>query len=138
MRTDILEQAKAIRASMDAAAIVLTDEQAAKAPRLYPTQAPGADGQGRGQALLSRHRPALQGGQRPHHTGRLDTGFCTGFVYRHRRGSRRDAGRPHPGSAWHGIRLWPVLLRQRGRKAVLMPAHRRGGVRHSCAAVSAA
>lgn len=36
MRTDILEQAHAIRASMDAAAIVLTDEQAAKAPRLYP------------------------------------------------------------------------------------------------------
>lgn len=36
MRTDILEQARAIRASMDAAAIVLTDEQAAKAPRLYP------------------------------------------------------------------------------------------------------
>ena len=41
MRTDILEQAKAIRASMDAAAIVLTDEQAAKAPRLYPTWAAG-------------------------------------------------------------------------------------------------
>ena len=37
MRTDILQQAQAIRASMDAAAIVLTDEQAAKAPRLYPT-----------------------------------------------------------------------------------------------------
>lgn len=36
MRTDILEQAQSIRASMDAAAIVLTDEQAAKAPRLYP------------------------------------------------------------------------------------------------------
>lgn len=36
MRTDILEQARAIRASMDAASIVLTDEQAAKAPRLYP------------------------------------------------------------------------------------------------------
>ena len=29
MRTDILEQAKALRASMDAAAAVLTDEQAA-------------------------------------------------------------------------------------------------------------
>ena len=37
MRTDILQQAQAIRASLDAAAIVLTDEQAAKAPRLYPT-----------------------------------------------------------------------------------------------------
>ena len=37
MRTDILQQAQAIRASMDAAAIVLTDEQAAKAPRLYRT-----------------------------------------------------------------------------------------------------
>ena len=36
MRTDILQQAQAIRDSMDAAAIVLTDEQAAKAPRLYP------------------------------------------------------------------------------------------------------
>ena len=41
MRTDILKQAQAIRASMDAAAIVLTDEQAAKAPRLYPTWAAG-------------------------------------------------------------------------------------------------
>ncbi len=41
MRTDILQQAKAIRASMDAAAGVLTDEQAAKAPRLYPTWVPG-------------------------------------------------------------------------------------------------
>ena len=35
MRTDILEQAKALRASMDAAAAVLTDEQAAKAPMIY-------------------------------------------------------------------------------------------------------
>lgn len=35
MRTDILEQAKALRASMDAAAAVLTDEQAANAPMLY-------------------------------------------------------------------------------------------------------
>ena len=41
MRTDILQQAQAIRASMDAAASVLTDEQAAKAPRLYPTWAAG-------------------------------------------------------------------------------------------------
>ena len=41
MRADILQQAQAIRASMDAAAIVLTDEQAAKAPRLYPTWAAG-------------------------------------------------------------------------------------------------
>ena len=41
MRNDILQQAQAIRASMDAAAIVLTDEQAAKAPRLYPTWAAG-------------------------------------------------------------------------------------------------
>ena len=41
MRTDILQQAQAIRASMDAAAVVLTDEQAAKAPRLYPTWAAG-------------------------------------------------------------------------------------------------
>ena len=36
MRTDILQQAQAIRDSMDAAAIALTDEQAAKAPRIYP------------------------------------------------------------------------------------------------------
>ena len=35
MRTDILEQAKALRASMDAAAAVLTDEQAVKAPMIY-------------------------------------------------------------------------------------------------------
>ena len=41
MRTDILQQAQAIRASMDAAAIVLTDEQAVKAPRLYHTWAAG-------------------------------------------------------------------------------------------------
>lgn len=41
MRTDILEQARAIKASMDAAAVVLTDEQAAKAPRLYPAWVPG-------------------------------------------------------------------------------------------------
>ena len=41
MRTDILQQAQAIRASMDAAAIVLTDEQAAKSPRLYPIWAAG-------------------------------------------------------------------------------------------------
>lgn len=37
MRTDILQQAQTIRASMDAAAIALTDEQAVKSPRLYPT-----------------------------------------------------------------------------------------------------
>ena len=41
MRTDILQQAQAIRASMDAAASVRTDEQAAKAPRLYPTWVAG-------------------------------------------------------------------------------------------------
>ena len=41
MRTDILQQAQAIRASMDAAAIVLPDEQAVKAPRIYPTWAAG-------------------------------------------------------------------------------------------------
>ena len=41
MRTDILQQAQAIRASMDAAAIALTDAQAAKAPRLYRTWAAG-------------------------------------------------------------------------------------------------
>lgn len=35
MRTDILEQAKALRASMDAAAAVLTDVQAVKAPMIY-------------------------------------------------------------------------------------------------------
>ena len=41
MRTDILQQARDIRTSMDAAAISLTDEQAANAPRLYPTWAAG-------------------------------------------------------------------------------------------------
>lgn len=35
MRTDILEQAQAIRKSMDAAASALTDEQAAAAPMIY-------------------------------------------------------------------------------------------------------
>ena len=43
MRTDILQQAQAIRASMDAAAIVLTDDQAAKSPRIYPTWAAGLE-----------------------------------------------------------------------------------------------
>ena len=41
MRKDILQQARAIRASMDAAASSLTDDQAAKAPRLYPTWSAG-------------------------------------------------------------------------------------------------
>ena len=41
MRTDILQQARAIRASMDAAASALTDEQAARSPRLFPTWAAG-------------------------------------------------------------------------------------------------
>ena len=41
MRADILQQAQAIRDSMDAAAIVLTDKQAVKSPRLYPTWAEG-------------------------------------------------------------------------------------------------
>ena len=36
MRTDILEQAMQIRKSIDAAASVLTDNQATKAPRIYP------------------------------------------------------------------------------------------------------
>lgn len=36
MRSDIFEQAQALRASMDAAAGYLTDEQAARAPLLYP------------------------------------------------------------------------------------------------------
>lgn len=36
MRTDILEQAQAIKASMDMAAGFLTDQQAARAPMLYP------------------------------------------------------------------------------------------------------
>ena len=41
MRTDIQQQAQDIRDSMDAAAIALTDEQAVKSPRLYPTWAAG-------------------------------------------------------------------------------------------------
>ena len=41
MRTDILEQVKAIKASMDAAAGFLTDQQAARAPLLYPRWKPG-------------------------------------------------------------------------------------------------
>lgn len=41
MRTDILEQAMAIKASMDAAAGFLTDQQAARAPLLYPRWSPG-------------------------------------------------------------------------------------------------
>lgn len=36
MRTDILEQAQAIKASMDKAAGFLTDQQAAEVPMLYP------------------------------------------------------------------------------------------------------
>ena len=41
MRSDIMQQAQAIRKSMDAAASVLTDEQAAKAPLLYRKWAVG-------------------------------------------------------------------------------------------------
>ena len=41
MRSDILQQAQYIRASMDAASVVLTDEHAAKSPRLYPTWTAG-------------------------------------------------------------------------------------------------
>ena len=41
MRADILQQAQTIRASTNAAAIVLTDAQAAKSPRLYPTWTAG-------------------------------------------------------------------------------------------------
>ena len=41
MRTDILQQEQTIRASTNAAAIVLTDEQATKSPRIYPTWAAG-------------------------------------------------------------------------------------------------
>lgn len=37
MRADIMEQVRAIKASMDIAAGFLTDKQAAKAPRIYPT-----------------------------------------------------------------------------------------------------
>ena len=36
MRTDILQQAQAIRVSMDAAPAMLNDNQATKAPRIYP------------------------------------------------------------------------------------------------------
>lgn len=36
MRSDIMEQASSIRTSMDAAAALLTDQQAARAPLLYP------------------------------------------------------------------------------------------------------
>lgn len=43
MRTDILEQARAIKASMDAAAGFLTDQQAARAPLLYRKWAVGIE-----------------------------------------------------------------------------------------------
>ena len=41
MRSDIMQQAQAIRASMDKAAGYLTDRQAASAPLLYPSWAAG-------------------------------------------------------------------------------------------------
>ena len=41
MRSDIMQQAQAIRASMDRAAGYLTDRQAASAPLLYPSWAAG-------------------------------------------------------------------------------------------------
>ena len=41
MRTDILQQAQTIRASMVSSVIVMTDEHAAKSPSLYPTWAAG-------------------------------------------------------------------------------------------------
>lgn len=43
MRADIMEQAQAIRSSMDAAAGYLTDQQSARAPLLYPVWHPGLD-----------------------------------------------------------------------------------------------
>lgn len=92
MRSDILQQAQAIRASMDAAAIVLTDEQAAKSPRLYPTWAAGL-------TVKAGDRLYYPGTDRLYkvvsdHTTQADWthGRCTGFVYRHRRGVHRDAG----------------------------------------------
>lgn len=41
MRSDIMQQAQALRASMDRAAGYLTDRQAASAPLLYPSWAAG-------------------------------------------------------------------------------------------------
>ena len=43
MRKDILQQARDIRASMDAAASALTDDQAARSPRIYPTWSAGLE-----------------------------------------------------------------------------------------------
>ena len=45
---------------------------------------------------------------------------------------------PNPGRSGHGVRLRPVLHRQRGREAIPVPAHRGGGGRYGGIAVYAA
>ena len=123
MRTDILQQAQAIRDSMDAAAIVLTDEQAAKAPRIYPTWAAGL-------AVKAGDRLYYPGTDRLYkvvsdHTTQADwTPDAVPALYTVIDVAHAGTGQPHPGRAGHGIRLRPVLQRQRGRQAVPVPAHR--------------
>ena len=50
----------------------------------------------------------------------------TGGTSDHSKLTNRDAGRPHPGSTEHGVRLWDVLLRPGGRQGVSLLPHRRG------------
>ena len=49
-----------------------------------------------GRSVCQGLGQALQGGNRSHHTVGLDTGCCTGFVYRHRRSARRTKDDPIP------------------------------------------
>ena len=123
MRTDILQQAQAIRASMDAAAIVLTDEQAAKAgDRLYYS---GTD---RLYKVVSDH--TTQSDWTPDAVPALYTVIDVAHA-----GTQDD---PHLGRAGHGVRLRLILHRQRGRQAVPVPAYRRGCGRSGGIAISAA
>ena len=98
MRTDILEQAQSIRASMDAAAIVLTDEQAAKAPRLYPAWK-ASKSYTVGERI--RYNGILYKVlQAPHKPRRLDSGccsiaFCKSAHLRSEHHSRMGAARKH-------------------------------------------
>lgn len=123
MRTDILQQAQAIRASMDAAAIVLTDEQATKAPRLYPTWAAGLTVK-TGDRIYYPRTDRLYKVVSDHTTQADWTPDAVPALYTvidvAHSGTQEN---PHPGRAWHLPSLWQsykrytdILLQRRGQK----------------------
>lgn len=81
MRADIMAQASSIRTSMDAAAALLTDQQAARAPHLYPVWRVGetvAQGErryypGSGQLYKAAQGHTTQEGWEPNKTPALWT-----------------------------------------------------------------